>query len=411
MKLAFVTPRYGENVLGGAENLCRQVAEYISKYPDIDIDIITTCARDYVTWENVFEAGAGEINGVNVKRFKNDYIRTESFHTLYRQILGTTPDQFESKFSEIILNLSKISEGELITWMKLQGPYSSDLLNYLKCQHHIYDFIFFFTYLYPTTYFGIQIAPDRSILVPTAHNEPPIYFTIFNKIFKLPRSIIYLTDEEKRFCEGLFNNENILTQVIGMGIEIKSSTTSNDFLPIYKRDSPSILLYAGRIDGLKGCNILFEYFIKYKHRRNTGPNLFLIGEATLKIPTRNDIIYLGYLDEVEKFDLMSAADILIQPSPNESFSITLLESLLCKTPVLVNGKCEVLKGHCMRSNAGLWYENYDEFETCLDLLLSDKKLRMKMGENGKKYVEENYSWPKIGEKYINLLKILSRHTH
>jgi glycosyltransferase involved in cell wall biosynthesis len=139
--------------------------------------------------------------------------------------------------------------------------------------------------------------------------------------------------------------------------------------------------------------------------------LFLIGEATLKIPTRNDIIYLGYLDEVEKFDLMSAADILIQPSPNESFSITLLESLLCKTPVLVNGKCEVLKGHCMRSNAGLWYENYDEFETCLDLLLSDKKLRMKMGENGKKYVEENYSWPKIGEKYINLLKILSRHTH
>lgn len=406
MKLAFVAPRYGENIVGGAENLCKQVAEHLSRYPDIDIDIITTCAKDYVTWENEFEDGTCEINGVTVKRFKNDSIRTENFHISYRNILGTTPDQFETKFSEIRSNINKTSEKDLITWMKLQGPCSSGLLSYLENRHDVYDFILFFTYLYPTTYFGIQIAPEKSILVPTAHNEPPIYFNIFNKVFNLPIAIIYLTEEEKQFCEKLFNNETILNEVIGMGIETKALAISNNFMQRYGIDS-SFILYAGRIDISKGCKTLFDYFIKYKSDSDINLKLVLIGEAILKTPTHPDISYLGYVEEVEKINLMSAADILIQPSPNESYSIVTLESFLCRTPVLVNGKCEVLKGHCLRSNAGLWYKNYEEFKECLYLLSSNKRLRERMGETGKKYVEENYSWKNMEEKYLRLLNRLN----
>jgi glycosyltransferase involved in cell wall biosynthesis len=149
--------------------------------------------------------------------------------------------------------------------------------------------------------------------------------------------------------------------------------------------------------------------MRYKEERRSDLKLILLGKSAMKIPEDEDIIPLGFVSEEDKFNGIAASDFMIMPSKYESFSMVIMESWACKKAVLVNGRCDVLKGHCLRSNGGLWYESYEEFKECLDLLISDDRLRAKMGENGKQYVEENYSWPKIEEKYLRLLDTLNSH--
>jgi glycosyltransferase involved in cell wall biosynthesis len=124
----------------------------------------------------------------------------------------------------------------------------------------------------------------------------------------------------------------------------------------------------------------------------------------MKVPKHPDIISLGFVSEQEKFNGIKSAKLLIMPSKYESLSMVLLEAWLCNTAVLVNGKCDVLKGQCIRSNAGLYYENYYEFEGCLDFLLSNDNVRNTLGKNGMKFVLQNYSWENIEKKYISLLQ-------
>jgi glycosyltransferase involved in cell wall biosynthesis len=88
---------------------------------------------------------------------------------------------------------------------------------------------------------------------------------------------------------------------------------------------------------------------------------------------------------------------------NESFSIIIMEAWLCKSPVIVHSDCEVTKGHCIRSNGGLYFNNYYEFEAIIDLLINDKKISEKMGYNGRKYVVETYNWDTVIKRFFNAL--------
>jgi glycosyltransferase involved in cell wall biosynthesis len=124
----------------------------------------------------------------------------------------------------------------------------------------------------------------------------------------------------------------------------------------------------------------------------------------MKIPKRDDVIWLGFVSEEDKFAAISNAKCLIMPSPFESLSIVIMESWLCNRPVLVNGRCAVLRGQCRRSNGGLWYENYEEFEACLNFILTKETVAKRMAVSGKRYTEENYNWDRIKSKYIKLVQ-------
>lgn len=389
VKIAFVVQRYGLEVNGGAELLCRQVAEHLSEY--FDIEIITTCAIDYITWKNEYPPGKGTLNGLTIWRFPVDSPRDIS--------------KF-NKYSERIFGDTGRGENDEIKWMELQGPYSTKLLDFIKTSYNKYDYFIFFTYLYCTTFFGLPPVKDKAILVPTAHDEPPIYLRIFDEIFISPTAISYNTEEEKKFVNNKFNNNYILNDVIGVGVEVPEEINPNKFRDKYKIKD-RFITYIGRIDESKGCRELFNNFIRYKEEQKSDLKLILLGRSVMDIPEDSDIIPLGFISEEDKFNGIAASDLIIMPSKYESFSIVVMEAWGCNKAVLVNGNCDVLKGHCLRSNGGLWYENYEEFKECLDLLISDDRIRAMMGENGKKYVEENYSWSKIEEKYIRLIEALS----
>ena len=380
-RIAIVVQRYGLEVNGGSELYCRQVAERLARF--YEVEVLTTCAVDYVTWRNEYSPGTEEINGVTVHRFKTDRERVQW--------------RFGRSSRKVYASKSTFSEG--LAWQHEQGPISKGLLRYLEDHKDTYYAVIYMTYLYATTYFGLHIAPERSILIPTAHDEPPIYLNIFNSLFHLPRFILYLTEEEKKFVETRYRNSYIPSLTVGLGVNSPARETLPNFREKYGI-SDRFVLYVGRIDESKGCGLLFDFFLRYVNDGNReGLKLVLIGKPVFKIPNDPRIISLGFLSDEDKFAAIESADLVVNPSQYESLSMILLEAFSMDTPVLVNGKCEVLKGHCLRSNGGLFYEDYLEFCETLNYLLDHDTIRLGMGQNGRHYVEQNYQWTVIDDKF------------
>jgi glycosyltransferase involved in cell wall biosynthesis len=163
-------------------------------------------------------------------------------------------------------------------------------------------------------------------------------------------------------------------------------------------------VYAGRICEGKGCSKLFEFFIQYKKDNPSNLKLILMGKTDMPVPRHPDIAALGFISEEDKYDGMAGAKMLVLPSQYESLSIVVLESLALGVPVVVNGNCEVLRGHCRKSNAGLYYQTYREFEGILNYLLSHTDAYTAMRENGKKYVAKSYNWDKIINKLCSMIE-------
>jgi len=428
-RLAIVVQRYGIEVNGGSEFYARLLAERLSRY--YYVEVLTTCAIDYETWRNEYKPGVDYINNVKVRRFP---VNTERDPILFR------------KLSERMLSRRHTYIDE-INWMYAQGPQSHALLDYIKDNHEQYKRIVFMTYLFFTTFFGMQLVPYKSVMIPTAHDEFPIYFDIYRHFFHIPVSIVYNSVEEKRLINSLFHNEYIKSEVVGIGIDVPQFDRDKEFLV-----GANYIIYVGRIDESKGCKELCEFFIRYKakcggdgldvanetkkevetdsanevyglndaygtdvldeangtreiHRNTaTGLKLVLVGKKYMEIPEHKDIIYAGFLSEEDKLLAMNNAKLLVLPSIYESLSMVVLESMYLGKPVLVNSKCKVTKGHCQRSNAGLYYSNYPEFHEMLNLMLTNEELRISMGRNGSKYVKDNYNWEVIENQLINLIE-------
>ena len=413
MKLAFVIQRYGTEILGGAEYLCRLIAERLAQRHDVDV--LTTCARDYITWKNEYPEGSDRVKGVTIRRFAN--ARTRDIASFNR-------------YSDWIFN-NPHSRDEEMEWLQQQGPWSPALIDYLQRTHASYDVLIFFTYLYAPTVMGLPIDPARSLLVPTAHDEPAIHLEIFRDLFSLPAAIAYNTDAERRFLTRAFTIRAGAEETIGCGVDLPHESrpyprsAPRQDGPAGEEESdeggqyPSHLsargmvfrrrhrihgpfaLYGGRIDPGKGCEELIEYFNTYVEQGGEA-TLTLMGVKLMRLPEEPFIRFAGLLSERERLQALEAATVVVVPSPYESLSLLALEAFAVGTPVLANARSEVLVDHCLRSNAGLFYADRDEFVECLNLLVSNAPLRAAMGHNGRQYVRHEYRWDVVLGKYDRL---------
>jgi glycosyltransferase involved in cell wall biosynthesis len=429
VKLAIIIQRYGTEVLGGSEHLCRLVAERLAATHDVEV--LTTCAQDYVTWKNEYPEGSDRIRGVTVRRFAN--ARTRDIEAFNR-------------FSERIYDKPHSRQDEM-EWLKQQGPWCPNLIEHLKKHHQQYDVLIFFTYLYAPTVLGLEVAPARSVLVSTAHDEPAIRLDIFKDVFRRPAALCYLTESEREFVYQQFPERPLLEDVTGVGIEIppsqpyprmpavadeepaadggqpadasRSDDASRDLdAPGGSRPAtyPShlsargsvfrrrhrlygpIVLYGGRIDPGKGCEELIQYFSEYV-KEGGDATLALMGVKLMSLPEEPFIRFAGLLSDRERVQALEAATVVVCPSPYESLSLLALESLAVGTPILCNARSAVLVEHCVRSNGGLYYADRDEFVEALKLLLGDERLRAALGRNGRDYVRRNYRWDVVLGKY------------
>ncbi len=390
MRVAFVVQRCGLEVNGGAELLCRLVAEQMALRARTEV--LTTCALDYVTWANHYPPGEERIGELCIRRFPVERPRNVAS-------FGEISGRLRPRIGNLLLE-------EEEEWMREQGPWSPELFRYIEQHEADYDAFIFFTYLYTTTYFGLPKVAHKAILVPTAHDEWPIYFGMWDRLMELPRAFVFQTEEELAFMRRRFPQARLEGPILGVEVEPPRDVDAASFRAACGVEAPFVL-YAGRIDGHKGVGDLIQYFDAY--RSATGDartELVLMGKAAMEIPPAPFIRYVGFVPDKQKWDALAACEVFAMPSPYESLSIACLEAWSLSKPVLVNAQSEVLVGQCRRSQGGLWYRDRDEFVAALETLLGDAQLRSALGAQGQRYVTANYRWPRIMDAYCALVSAI-----
>ncbi len=385
-RITFVVQRYGREIVGGSEAHAREVAERLTPYGDVQV--LTSCAFDYNTWENFYPEGEEEINGVRVRRFLVDGTRRKDFNQLSEKLFGKS-----------------VPLKDEIEWIYAQGPVVPKILEEISKIRNQRDVFIFFTYLYYPTLFGLRIVPDKAIFVPTAHDESPIYFNIFKPLFHSPRAILYNTEEERIFINKLFGNHYIPSEIAGVGVEIPEDLDPSRFKKKFGIEG-KYLLYMGRIVSSKGCAELIDFYRYYKEKYKTNLSLVLLGKSEMEIPKEEGIIYGGFVEEKEKFDAIVGCSAVVVPSRFESLSMIALEGWAMEKPVITTEFSHVVKGMCERSNGGLYYANREEFAEVVNLIIKNEEISKKLGENGKRFVENYYTWDKVIEKYLKMIEFI-----
>jgi glycosyltransferase involved in cell wall biosynthesis len=375
VKIACVVQRYGADIAGGSEAHCRELAERLAAAHDVTV--LTSCARDYVSWANAFPPGESRERGVRVLRFPVARTRRlKRFADLSDEVFaGRTPTERQHE------------------WFRENGPEVPALLDHLQQHGSSYDAVLFWAFRYYPSYFGVPLVSDRAILVPTAEEDSAIDLDVLEEYFQKPAGYIFLTPEEEQLVRTRAGRTLAPSTIIGAGLEPAPASDADAERRTYGITTP-YLLYLGRVDRNKGCDTLIEYFQACAGRAGTPP-LLLAGPAKMRIPPHPRIVPLGYVSDGMRHALLANAHALIVPSPYESLSLVLLEAWNYGVPALVNGRCKVLDGQVRRANGGLSFRSALEFEEALACLLQNPQVRTTLGAQGRRYVDREYRWPTV----------------
>jgi glycosyltransferase involved in cell wall biosynthesis len=385
LSLLFVVQRYGTEVAGGAEAHCRQVAEHLARRGH-HVEVATTCAKSYVSWENHYPPGTSELEGVRVHRFPVDHPRDqEKFAALSARVLGSG--------KPVPYHLQQ-------AWVEQQGPVSHPLLAYLDDEAGRFDVAVFFTYLYWTTWAGAPVAARRTatVIQTTAHDERPFHLPIFDRSMRAVDGFLCSTAEEADLVRGKVGSRRPFGMP-GVGVDLDVRGDPTRFRTRFDLAHRPYLLFLGRVDPHKGSSELVAHFLAYKERNGGDLALVVVGEEVTRVPEHPDVVATGFVDEPTKHDALAGMLALALPSYFESFSMVLCEAWAQRRPALVQGRCDVLVGQALRSGAAIPYVGYTAFEIALDELLHHPEEADRLGAAGRAYVERRYSWPNVTSLY------------
>jgi len=382
--ITFVTPWYN-NFAGGAEVATRNLAEQLSRR-GFNVQVLTTCCRSPFDswWKNTIPESVEEINGVTVRCFPVKSKGEDLYHEVnYRLIHGMEVDIISQRqFVENSIN-------------------SPALVEYAKTntQGHL---VIAIPYTQGLTYSLIQALEGRASIIPCFHDEPQFQWVTTAEMLDLSRHIYFLTEEEKslsiKYYGRLIGRRLVESPVIGVGVELPVAVNSLLSKTSKLKDTKShynlpdsFFVYAGRKDIGKNILTLTNYFQKYRVNGGKSTLVFLGGGDSNLVPNEKGFLDLGFVTEEDKYLIISQSLGLINLSKNESFSLVLMEAWLCEIPVIVDKKGLVTTAHCINSQGGIPVNSFEEFELALKSL-QDQEANKKLGEFGKRYVQNNYSW-------------------
>jgi hypothetical protein len=199
VKLAIVVQRYGADINGGAEQHARYVAEHLAGRHDVEV--LTTCATDYVTWENALPVGEETVNGVRVRRFPVARPRVPADFARRSRLVFDEPHSVRDE----------------LEWLDSEGPASPALVTHVGASTGRFDYFIFFSYRYYHAYHGARAVPSRALLVPTAERDPAIGVSIFGPVLRGVRAVMYNSYEERAMIQAASGNEAVPGVVVGIG--------------------------------------------------------------------------------------------------------------------------------------------------------------------------------------------------
>lgn len=388
-KIGFVVPWHGQNIPGGAEMALRGVTEHLHK-AGISIEILTTCVREFTAdWnENFHKPGLTEENGILVRRFKVRKRNVDAFNRVNIKLMND--------------ELLTLAEEEIFCREMINSP---DMYKYIEQHKNEYHCFVGIPYMFGPVYQMCKICPEKAVLIPCFHEEAYIYMDVFKKAFSSIQGMIFNAEPEKVLAERVYHTAGQKLITPGLGLDTGLVYDEERFRAKYDIWEPFIL-YAGRKDVGKNIYTLIRYFAEYKKRNKNNLKLVLIGGGSVKLPksVHGDVYDLGFVPIQDKYDAYGAALTLCQPSKHESFSFVIMESWLCKRPVLVHKGCDVTKHFAVTSQGGFYFDNYFEFEGQVNYYIEHPDTASKMGENGRKFVLENFDWDIVTRKYIDFFE-------
>ena len=423
MKFAFIAPRYGAEIGSGAEHACRLLAEQLSARHDVDV--LTTCAREPGSWKNDYAEGADRVRGALVRRFAVSQATDRSGLSALSRRLQVDPP----------------SRAEELEWVRLQGPSSPGLLDYLKRQHRSYDVLVVFGLTHPLSVQGIEIAPERTVVFPYLHLQPELRFGLWRDLLQSVHGLGFFSDAERRLVRTYVGVAPRHDEIVGIGIDpppmqsyprhqqdpadviVDEDEVSGDGpapapedyltqrgVPFRRRHRlyGSFALYGGRVEPDNGCEEMLEYFASYA-ASDPEAMLVLMGVKMMKVPDERYLKLAGVLPERERMIAYEAATVTIAPAADDLIAQPLLESLAVGTPVLTSARSAAAVEHCRRANAGLYYANREEFVAALTQLSTNARLRERLGENGRTYIRQHHRWDGVIGRFERLIsKVRSR---
>lgn len=390
-KIGWVTPWFGADISGGAENALREIIVHLAEN-NVEVEVLSTCVKEFNSdWnQNYYREGIDYYQGILIRRFAVKKRNTDLFDQINGMLLqGKTI----SREQEVIFVREMIN--------------SPDLYRYISIHKDEYQCFVFIPYMFGTTYYGIQECKEKAVMVPCFHEECYLHLNIFKECFEQVKGMCFNALPEWKLANQVFNLQNVKQIIPGLGMNINISGNGDRFRNKYGILDPYII-YAGRKDVGKNIYTLLKYFGELKKRNKTNLKLVLIGGGEIDIAEsiKEDVYDLGYIEQQDKYDAYSASLFLCQPSKHESFSYVVMESWLCGRPVLVHEGCEVTKDFVLRSNGGLYFSNYLEFEGCIDYFSQHMDIAAQMGVNGACFVKDNFKWDIVINKYIDFFKKL-----
>lgn len=389
--VAFVIPWYGDDIKGGAESECNQLA-HLFKRNGIPVEVFTTCVKQASDNRsvNTLKAGAREESGILVRRFP---VKKQDIEHL-------APVNWR------LFNHQEVTEEEEKIYFS-EDINSPEMYRFIREKKDDYSYLIFIPYLYGPTYNGSRECPDNAAIIPCFHDEGYARMKLMKERAKAFKKMIFLSKPESDLAHQLYDLSNVDNAVLGAYVESgwEKDLHPERFREKYQINAPFVL-YAGRKDPGKKSDMLLEYFCRYKEKKQDNPlELVFIGGGEIDIPGkyRHFIHDLGFVSLEDKYNAYAAAAFLCNPSFFESFSIVIMESWLAKRPVLVSEQCKVTTNFCQEANGGLWFDSYPVFEACLDYLYGHPDEADQMGINGNKYVNQHFVESAIFKKYKEFL--------
>jgi glycosyltransferase involved in cell wall biosynthesis len=391
-RVAFVTPRYGAGVVGGSEAVVAEAARGLARR-GYDVEVLTTCARSHFSWANEFPAGEVVDRGVTVRRFRT-----------------VTGAGLRSRFGldQRVQRGERLDSGEEVAWAndRFRVP---ELYLHLYEHARSYDAIVLSPYLFWTTIYGASVAPERSVVMPCLHDEPYARLGIVRATLASAAALWFLSEPEHLLAHRLAPGLSPRHAVVGAAVEVPEHYDPAGFRQRHHLSSPFIL-FAGRREPGKGWDSLLRAFARVIATGDGAIDLVTTGVGDPDLPQglEGRVHDLGYLEPDELANAFAAAEALVQPSANESFSRTLMEAWLAGTPVIATAAGEVVTWHCERSGGGITYADDFEFAQCLRFVVEAPKAAAELALKGREYVLEHYTWDKVLDEMERSLIALDR---
>lgn len=333
------------------------------------------------------------------------------------------PDQRYPKKSEIIDGVKIIRFkyiSNILAW-KYKFYFSIGMINYLRKHLKEYDIIHLQDFISPQAYFTSKYCKKYGVpYVITTHgssywvlqknilNQFYLKFVAKN-ILKYSNKIIALTKMElEHFKELGINIDKV--KVIPNGIDLSpynDFSIKGNFRRKNGLENDKIILYLGRINKIKGIDLLLKAFYKLIKEINNvkliivGPDegyLFELKNLAKELNIDNLVMFTGPLYDEKKLEAYLDADVYVLPSNFETFPITVLEAWACETPVIVTNNCGIAN-HVKK--AGIVVNDETQLKNAILKILIDTEYSKELIKQEKEIVTE-FSWDNVSKKILNL---------